>query len=355
MKDREEINLDKSAPITPSTPTVSQAKMASELSQDTDRIGKIYQRVGKLSKKIDSAMSQSDIIDSIVSTPTSEMIQWEDVELPSMGRYYNWTSGVIKVRPWGADVDEILATQRLIQTGQAIDMMLAKCCRFPDGFDPVDLLVGDQIFLLYYLRGITHGNMYDFAVQTPTNDTIMTSIDFNELARTINWANPNLGPEPFKIPLECMSEQAGTAIWLRVRFMRVKDSQIISRQKKARAAITGNNSAKVKSRKEKMEHRLESNSMTRDQIPIDDTLTQNLSRLVVSVMDDVTERFKIEQFVKRMHSSDIATVREWLADNSPGMETQVSVIDPSNDQEFKVMLPITESFFRPQVPRTLRT
>ena len=77
---------------------------------------------------------------------------------------------------------------------------------------------------------------------------------------------------------------------------------------------------------------------------------KNLEVLIVEAQGS-TDRFKIRQLLDRMHSSDIATIREWLADNSPGIETRIDIGCAQCGNEFKVMLPITESFFRPQSPR----
>jgi hypothetical protein len=85
-----------------------------------------------------------------------------------------------------------------------------------------------------------------------------------------------------------------------------------------------------------------------EEVPVDDTLTKNLSQVVVDLMGEVNDRFKIEQFVNRLHSSDLAVIREWIADNSPGIETGIYLTDEESGQEFRVILPITESFFRPQ-------
>jgi hypothetical protein len=156
------------------------------------------QRDGNLASEITDGMTNSDIVDAILQTSPDQLIPWEEVTLPSKGLYYGWTSGTIRVRAWSANIDKILATQRLAATGQAFDKMIASCCQFPDGFTPQDLLVGDQVFLMYYLRGITHGNLYEFAVSTPSKNSMTVSFDLNDLAQTIVWGDESLGPEPFR-------------------------------------------------------------------------------------------------------------------------------------------------------------
>ena len=306
---------------------------------------------GKLASLIADATSNQDIVNIISRTPQDQLIPWEEATLPSKGVYYGWESGVVEVRPWGANVDKIMATQRLAQTGQSVDYMIKECCRFPDGFDPSDLLVGDQIFLLYYLRAATHGNIYEFMSTCPSQQCgAQTShtVDLNDLATTITWADVGLGSEPFKLTMPYCTRTFGRDIWISVRFLRVKDTHYIQRTKKARElAMGGSNRVKIQPR----EHRgrgLPPQRQSADQvITIDDTLTKNIETLIVDVMG-VADRFKIKDFVEKMHSSDIAVIRDWLADNSPGIETNVKLACKTCGEEYLAMLPITASFFRPQ-------
>jgi len=307
---------------------------------------------GILSDLAKTGASDEDIVDSIIQIPEAQLIPWEECTIPSKGMYYNWTSGVIQVKAWGANVDKILATSRLAQTGQSIDYMLASCCKFPDGFEPTQLLVGDQIFLLYYLRGITHGNIYEFITTCPNPDCQATgafTADLNELAETIVWADESLGAEPFKVSLPYLSKKVGKDIWVALRYMRVADSQYIIRQRRATNRAVGRGGhARVRKRQQKRLGAPQQEVQT-GQIDIDDSLMKNLETIVVSALG-VEDRFKIRAFVDKLHSSDLAVIREWLRDHSPGIDTQVELNCGECGNEFRVMLPITEAFFRPQVP-----
>jgi len=298
--------------------------------------------------------SDADILDALLKASADQLMPWQNCDLPSRGLYYGWTSGTIEVRPWGVNVDKILATPRLAQTGQSIDYMLKHCCRFPEGFDTQDLLVGDQVFLLYYLRGITHGNNYEFAVHCANQSCQAMSthsVDLNELASTIVWADEALGPEPFRIDLPYLSRRLGKTFWVGIRFLRVRDMQSIARSQKATNRLTKGSRARLKKRGPPAQ----TQHSEGEEIPIDESLTQNLERVIVSVMG-VTDRFKINALLasNKLHSSDLATIREWLADHSPAIQTQVDLTCPECQSEFPVMLPITETFFRPQEPRGVR-
>jgi len=321
-----------------------------------------HENIG-FAKSLENVTDDGELLDRIVTAPREDIFPWEDVTLPSKGLYYDWTSGVIQVHPWGADVDRILATSRLAQTGQSVDYLINACCKFPDGFEPTDLLVGDQVFLLYYLRGITYGNVYEFMVTCPNQECGATGThlaDLNELAETIVWGNESLGQEPFSITLPYLTKAAGRDVNVGIRFLRVKDSQAIARGKRAiKRAVGGGSKARMIKRQKKQQQwqpgqpAREPGAATPGQesfsadIPLDDTLTKNIEQIIVTALGS-TDRHKIRQLVDRMHSSDLATIREWLADNTPGIMTQVEIGCPECGNESRVMLPITEGFFRPE-------
>jgi hypothetical protein len=308
------------------------------------------QPVSEISKMV-AGVSDIDVVDIISRASPEQLIPWEETTLPSKGIYYGWTSGVVSVKAWSAKVDKILSTARLAQTGQSVDYMLKECCRFPDGFDTQDLLVGDQIYLLYYLRGITHGNIYEFVSTCPNascQNIATHSIDLNELVTTIVWADESLGTEPFRVRLPYLSKTIGREVAAGIRFLRVRDATVIQREKKAKNILVGGSRARIKPRDRAqipVDH-------SRDEIALDDLVTQNIETVVVDIMGS-TDRLKIRSIVNKMHSTDLAVIREWLTDNTPSIETMVELQCASCNETYRAMLPITESFFRPQVPRTV--
>jgi hypothetical protein len=294
-------------------------------------------------KNLDKS-TKSSILDSIINAPVEDLIPWEECRLPSNGLYYGWEDGIVKVRAMGQTAEKILATPRLAQSGQSIEYLFRECCRFPDGFDPLDLLVGDRMFLLYFLRGITYGNLYEFAV-TCTNCTLMSThaYDLNELQRTITPANPALGKEPFKVNLPYLSMVVGTDVYVGIRMIRAVDAnQMIARKK------TMKNSNIAKSVKRSPFDRKQR------QEEVDEAITDTFEKVIVHVMDDY-DSDKIKAFINRLHAQDTAVIREWLKDNTPGIDSTIEINCSHCGQEFTIDLPITETFFRPAKSRNVRT
>jgi hypothetical protein len=303
------------------------------------------QLFSKRSKKISAAkpgMSPQELLDLVVSQDQDDIIPWEDARLPSRGVYYGGKipDGVVQVRAMGLYADKILATQRLAKSGKSLDWLYRKCVRFPSkDFDPLDLLANDRTFLLYYLRGITHGNEYDFLVECTDPECGQIGeqfYDLNKLAGTIKGPNTELGDEPFKIVLPHYSEIMGQEFWVKVRFLRGRDvfamMDLKIKNKNKRPAVP------VKRDKD-----LAGNVMP----SLDETLEQNLNLLIVEAMG-VSNPVKIRALVERMQSTDTATIREFLRAHTPGIETTVKLECEYCGHEMSMDLPITDSFFRPK-------
>ena len=328
------------------TPTNSDQKPAVTKEQKKDDIPNMGARVGNMQGMLSPSTTDQQVVDAIIEAPEDQLIPWEICKLPSLGLYYGWSEPYCKVRAMGQAADKILATQRLAQSGQSIDYLFNKCCRFPntpsgEPFESLDLIAGDRIFLLYYLRAITHGNIYEFAVTCQRPDcqhTSTHSYDLNELASTIKWADPALGLEPFKVILPYVSKAMGRDVWVGLRFIRGRDMNNLVAMKRMNKKVFAQSTVRAGR---------PSKRTTQNTEPIvDETLSENI-QLVIHNINGVTDRSKINAFVERMHSTDTSAIREWLRVNSPGIETTVSMTCPECGQEFKTELPITESFFRP--------
>jgi len=288
-----------------------------------------------------------DILDYIVSKSPDDFLPWEKVNLPSMGLFYEGKipNGTVEVRPMGLITDKILATSRLAQTGQSINYLYKHCVKFPDpNFDPLDLLESDRTFLLWYLRGITHGNIYEFSV-TCNNDACKSvsthEYDLNQLASTIK--SPKFNREPFRIVLPNMSEILKREIYVECRFMRGRDLQIMMKSQENKKRMQGNVARNPKTG---------TPMASSEEITLDTTVEENLNLLIVSFNGN-TDRFKINQVFPRMSSADTAVIRETIRESEPGVDTTILITCPNCSNEMKLGLPFTESFFRPTQP--LRT
>lgn len=325
----EELNLDGKPDKNAATPSESANANINRMGVHTNEL-----HIGK------PGSTPEEFISDLLNTPEEQLIPWEECHLPSRGIYYNWPDGVVMVRAMGQTAEKILATQRLAQSGQSIDYLFRSCCRFPEGFDPADLLLGDRVFLLYFLRGITYGNIYEFMVTCPNQDCQTTNThayDLNELAGTIVWADASLGQEPFRVDLPYISKAAGRDVWVGVRLLRAFDANDMLAKRKMRKKLFARPGG-IKNRS------LQQRQQQTQQI--DESISENMEKIIVSVMG-VTDPIQIRTFIARMHSQDTTTVREWLREHTPGIDNTIVIECPDCGGEFTTELPITESFFRP--------
>lgn len=290
--------------------------------------------------------SNDELLDAILNVPEDRLIPWEEVPLPSRGLYYDGRvpGGVVRIKAMGTHADKILATARLAQTGQSIDYLLDHCVQLPDKFPAAELLAGDRTFLLYTLRGITHGNIYEFMIECPNCEAVQNcSYDLNQLANTLILGKPEID-EPSKVILPYLSQVTGKKVWVHVRFLRGKDVSILAQRQRFNKRIAGpqirSGSKPAPTGKEKGQPRLRP-------VVIDDTLTENLNLIITSFMGVDKDPVKIKGLVSRLHSSDTAAIREFLKKNSPGIDTTIQVTCSDCNTEFRTELPIKESFFRP--------
>lgn len=293
--------------------------------------------------------TEKNALDEILSIPKENLIPWEKTTLPSKGVYYDGMvpNGIVEVRGWGIQTDKILATPRLAQSGQSINYVLENHVRLPNDFSHKSLLVGDRTFLLYYLRGITYGNEYEFLVECTDEEcgNVWTEIyDLNLLSKTIIEPNPQLKLEPFKVSLPYFSGITNADFWVNIRLLRGYDIDTMARKKRLDKKLRPTARVRAKNR-----------AQGKKQISketLDQTIEQNLNMIIVDAMGD-SDRRKIEELVSRMHARDTAIIREFLKDNSPGIDPSIEVVCPECDNTMTMDLPITESFFRPAVPRGL--
>lgn len=293
--------------------------------------------------ELSPTMTNEEVLDAYLHTPTEKIIPWEECVLPSGGRYYGWPDGVCQVRAMGQTAEKILATQRLAASGQSLDYLFRECCRFPADFDPADMLVGDRAFLLFYLRGITHGNIYEFQVTCPSETCEhknLVQFDLNQLVTTRREAPAHLGPEPFRISLPYLSELSKRDFYVELRFLRARDATNIVARRKTKERVISRSGSNVRTRNAAQPPQQQQRQA------LDTMVDDNLERVIVSVMG-VTDQLRIREFIQKLHARDTATIREWLRENTPGIDTSVDVTCSECQSEFAVELPITDSFFRP--------
>ena len=263
-----------------------------------------------------SAMSTSSEVNKILETLRSQNNIFEEVELPSLGKFYDGTDGPIDgklhIRAMTGEEEQILATPRFVRKGQAINMIFSRCIK--ENFKPENLLSVDRTFLLIYLRGISYGSEYEVEVKDPDSDRKFTTvIDLDTLPK-------ENCPLDFNPPLEDVLPKSGLPFTYRLS--RGKDETELQEYRERRLRQFGDSAT-------------------------DDTLIFRSAQLVESIAN-ITSKMEIQQILKTLPIQDLSYLRGVVNDPPFGVDTKVTLLSPMSNEEFEVDLPLEANFFFPR-------
>ena len=109
--------------------------------------------------------------------------QYDVLELPSQGILYKNKKSSVKVSYLTTIDENILSSPNIINSGKLIDILLER--KVKDlGFDTKDLLEGDRMAILIFLRSTGLGDKYTQAVVDPeTGKVVPGEIDLPSLTQ----------------------------------------------------------------------------------------------------------------------------------------------------------------------------
>ena len=151
--------------------------------------------------------------------------------LPSRGRLYGdkFPTGQVEIRRMTVGEEVILQTTT--EGPARVSALLAACCRFPEGFDQSQLIVGDRDALLLAIRVFTFGAKYAFTAKCGAcghgyraNTDLTADIKSVTIDESLT--------EPIVIPLADSGVRAG------FRLLRGKDEEQMIREVKKPTAST---------------------------------------------------------------------------------------------------------------------
>ena len=242
------------------------------------------------------------------------------VEVPSRGILYKGrvndeevANGVIRIRPMTLAEEKIITTDRLIQSGKALDMILENCVK--SDIDSYELLSSDRLYILFYLRGMSYGLEYDFAIRCyHCGFNFEQTIEIDKLP-VKTWDDPEDGSEPITMTLP------QTGFEVEAHFMRGKDE---SRLAEASREMRNFNQA-------------------------DDDIGQAITLLITQVTTDEGEvlspRDKID-FINHMPAGDADFFREVLREKDCGIQMLDHIYCPRCNGELEFNVPLGRNFFR---------
>jgi hypothetical protein len=238
--------------------------------------------------------------------------QYEAIELPSKGKFYDNIPGIIHIRPMTGEEEQTLATQRLVRQGKAIDKIFQKCIQENISVD--ELLAEDRTYLLIYLRGISYTPEYDVEIKCPECEQKFSSV--------INLDDLNVESCPDDLSQEDLHGTLPvTGFKYSYRMPTGVDEAEVSRHKDSRIKMFGD--------------------------PEDDTLLYRTAVLLNNI-ESVTDKKELLHLLKKMPIRDVSYLRNKINNKKFGVDTTIPIICSSCSAEFEIELPLEASFFFPR-------
>jgi hypothetical protein len=275
------------------------------------------QRKSQMTNTDNQAVSNSRLKE-ILEVIKSNNNVYEEIQLPSKGKFYDGESGPsngrLSIKPMTGEEEQILATPRFVKKGQAINMIFQKCLKEGTQYRPENLLTVDRTFLLIYLRGISYSPNYDVEIKCSECETkFSTTINLNSLY--VESCPDNYGPI-------LQDVLPSTKLPFRYRLSTGKDEQEITEHKDRRVKAFGDAAA-------------------------DDTITFRTACLLEEI-DGIVNKNELQILLKNLPIGDVAHIRNCVNEPPFGVDTNIDIVCPSCYSEFEIDLPLEASFFFPR-------
>ena len=243
----------------------------------------------------------------------------EGVPLPSRGIIYP-DDGIlhgrdtIDIKPMTAKEEDILTSRAYIKSGTVLTKLLESCI-VDKRIKPDTLISGDRNALLVSLRITGYGSEYDVEVDCPECSTkSKQTFDLAQLEIKRLEVEPVVSGEnlfELKLPV--------TKKTVRVKFLTGADERdmMITAERRKKSGLK-----------------------------IESMITDRLSRSVVSV-DGITDKNKLNFFVKNLPARDSLALRRFLDKHEPGIIMKSWMNCPHCHEQSEVGLPMGAAFFWP--------
>lgn len=243
----------------------------------------------------------------------------EAVPLPSRGVCYSPDSPLygketIEIRAMTAREEDILTSKALIKKGTVISHLL-KSCMVDKTINPDEMLAGDRNAVMTALRITGYGTEYNVEVDCPACGT-RSKQGFNlaELPIKRLQVDPVAeGSNLFEMTLPVTKKS------VRFKFLdgNAETNIMVAEERKKKSGLSGEN-----------------------------LVTTRLKHAVVAI-DNISDRAKIDMFIRNMPARDSLALRRFIDKNEPGIEMKSWMDCPSCLESSEVRLPMGASFFWP--------
>lgn len=246
--------------------------------------------------------------------PEEYSVPYDIIELPSQGLLYDNKKSSVKVEYLTAMDETIITSPNIIANNKVVDTLLER--KVKDlGFDPSELLDGDRVAILVFLRVTGFGNEYTQLVFNEKTDEYESAvIDLTTLKPKMLTVKPDENNSfDFQLPISKKK--------IKFRLLTAKDDQEITIQ--------------------------DESMMKRSNSEISNKLILTLERQVVS-MDGETDKMKISNNLKNLKIMDSRALRKYIEEIEPGLNLQ-TVARTQGGESVSCFLRFNRTFFWPEL------
>lgn len=242
------------------------------------------------------------------------------VELPSHGWLYSGktndpdlSKGIIKIRQITLNEEKILSTDRLIQQGKALDMVLSNCIK--SDIDPYELLASDRLYILFYLRGMSYGLNYEFSVKCyHCGANFDQSVDIDKLP-VVEWEVEEQAKEPIVLELPY------TKAIVEAHYMRGCEEQSLTEKER------------------------DLKSLNEADDSIGNSIIMLIDKVTLSDSETLSPRDK-EDFINHLIAADVDFFREKMRESDCGIQQLEHIYCPRCNGKMEFNVPFGRNFFR---------
>ena len=239
---------------------------------------------------------------------------YDIIELPSQGLLYPNKKDKVKVEYLTAMDESILTSPNIIANNMIVETLLSR--KVKDlGFDTSELIEGDRVAILVYLRVTGFGNEYTQLVwNEKTNELEEGVIDLTSLKPKKLTVKPDENNHfDYELPISKKK--------IKFRFLNSKDESEIDI--------------------------LDEQQMKRNKSAISNRIMITLERQVVSI-DGETDKIKISNTLKNLKIMDSRSLRKYISDIEPGLDLN-TIARTQGGESVPTFLKFGRSFFWPEL------
>ena len=248
------------------------------------------------------------------SMPDELRVPYDVLELPSQGLLYPNKKSSVKVEYLTAMDETILTSPNLSQNGKFLTVLLDR--KVKDlGFPTEDLLEGDRLAILIWLRATGYGEIYNQQVfDSKSTDFVDAEINLNDLKQKKLTLTPDENGEfEFRLP--------NKGLLVKFKFTTGKDEESIDTIDEDRQKRYG------------------SEVSERVMIKLEQQVTE---------IEGERDPLKISNILKRLPILDARHLRKFISENEPGMNLSVKASIPGGES-VDTFLRFTRDFFWPEL------